>query len=108
MAIFEVTISGSNVYYDEDLKTVMCLEEATFTFTREGPDLIGVMMSVQAKLDILNEALKEKHPLAFKDGIDWEFKIVGINLTPLIHFNDTWIKEFVEDGVLTRNYEEED
>lgn len=64
------------------------------------------MMSAQTTVDHLNEALREKYPDAYTDKHDWEFKIIGINRTELIRFNDTWITQYIEQGIL--NYEEEE
>ena len=109
MAIYEVTIEGSLVAFEENEEgePFPCLSEESFSFTKEGQDLIETMMAVQADVDIMNAALKAKYPEHYKDDTDWEFKIVGVVKTCLIHFNKTWIKEFVEDGVLTRNYNED-
>ena len=105
MAIYEVTIEGSGIEFEDgEVFPVLC--EESFTFMKEGHDLIATMMAVQAELDIFNAALKAKYPEHYKDGIDWEFRVVGIIKTCMIRFNETWIKEYVEDGVLTRNYEE--
>jgi hypothetical protein len=110
MAIYEVTIEGSTIAFEENEEgePFPVLSEESFTFTKEGRDLIATMMAVQGDLDAMNIALKAKYPEHYRDGIDWEFKIVGVVKTCLIHFNKTWIKEYVEDGVLTRNYEEDD
>ena len=106
MAIFEVTITGSSVVYEEDCETTAYLEEESFIFTQEGRDLIDTMMAVQSKLDVLNDLLKKKYPDAFKDDVDWEFKVEGIRKTDCIRFGDTWIKEYVEQGIVVRNYNE--
>ena len=110
MALWEVTIQGSSVCFieGEDGEPVKCLEEDYHRFVKEGPDLIATMMVVQSKLDVLNEKLKPQHPEMYKDNIDWEYKIVGIVKTDMIQFNDRWIEEFVGQGVISRNYEEEE
>jgi len=110
MALFEVTIAGSAIgYYENDEgKDAPYLTEDTYMFLQEGSDLIETMMAIQPKLDALNEALRQKHPEVYKSNLDWEFKIVGLCKTELIRFNDTWIKEYVEQGVISRNYKDED
>ena len=85
--------------------------EEEYVFIFPGVDFISVMMSVQQKLDQLNEAKRK----SFSDGLkrgwrkSWfedgdEFKIVGIAETDLIQFSDAWIKDYVESGIV--NHEE--
>ena len=62
MPIFEVTISGAITTRDEDDELV-CFEEQ-YTFVKQARDLITAMMAVQQKLDVLNEAIKEKRDAA--------------------------------------------
>lgn len=110
MAIFEVSIEGTAISFgrNEDGEDYPYLCQDDFTFVREGADMVTVMMSVQADLDLLNIALKAKYPEHFRDDRDWEFKIVGVIKTCLIRFNANWIKEYVEDGIFTRNYEDQE
>jgi len=111
MAIYEVTITGcgfSPCFDEDDEPSGYAFYEDSHVFHREGSDLITTMMAVQALLDRMNEGLKNKHPDVYKDGADWEYKIVGICKTDFIRFNEMWIKEFVEQGILSRNYEDQE
>lgn len=105
MPLFEVTISGAITTRDEDDELV-CFEEQ-YTFVKQARDLITAMMAVQQKLDVLNEAIKKRETPRkswFADGD--EFSVTGIVQTDMIQFNDRWIKEYLEFGVV--NHEEKD
>ena len=91
---------------DEDDECQFCEQ---YDFMWSGPDLITTMMSIQQKLDVLNESQKQKWKDAPRDArFMEEFQIVGIVETDNIRFGDGWIKEYVEKGVISRDYEDQE
>ena len=107
MAQWQVTIRAHMlIREDEDDECQFCEQ---YDFMWSGPDLITTMMSIQQKLDVLNESQKQKWKDAPRDArFMEEFQIVGIVETDNILFGDGWIKEYVEKGVISRDYEDQE
>lgn len=106
MAQWEVTIRARLLVRDEDGDDCQFTEQYTFMWS--APDFIAVMMTLQQKLDVLNEQQKKKWETAQREArFLEEFQIVGILETDHIRFGDKWIEEYVERGVIDRNYAED-
>ena len=107
MAQWEVTIRAHKLVRDDEDDECQFCEQYAFIWS--GPDLIATMMSVQQKLDLLNESQKKKWESApRKARFMEEFQIVGIIETDNIKFGDKWIEEYVERGVISRDYAEDE
>jgi hypothetical protein len=105
MAQWEVTIRAHLLVVDDEGDECQFTEQHIFIWT--GPDLIAAMMSVQQKLDALNEGQKKKWDTApRKSRFLEEFTIVGIIETDHIRFGDKWIEEYIERGVIYAEDEE--
>lgn len=107
MAQWEVTVRAHVLIVDDEGDECQFTEQYIFIWT--GPDLITTMMSIQQKLDMLNESQKKKWETTPRKArfLD-EFKIYGIIETDHIRFGDRWIEEYVERGVISRDYAEDE
>jgi hypothetical protein len=107
MAQWEVTIRANILITDDDDDENQFAEQYTFIWS--APDFISAVMSVQQKLDTLNERTKKKwEETARKARFMEEYNIVGLIETDHVLFGDKWIDEFVERGVIDRNYAEDE
>ncbi len=107
MAQWEVTIRAAVLVRDDEGDECQFLEQYTFMWT--GTDFITVMMSAQLKIDILNDRQKKKwESTSQKSRFLEEFNIIGIVETDQVKFGDKWIEEYVERGVISRDYAEDE
>lgn len=107
MAQWEVTIRAFALVTDDEGHE--CQYQDQFVFAWTGTDFITTMMSIQQKLDTLNERQRKKWETAPREArFIEEFQIVGIIETDHIVFGDRWIDEFVEKGVISREYTEDE
>lgn len=106
MAQWEAKIRGVFSIVDDDGDDDQFVEEYTFMWS--APDFIGAMMGIQRKLDVLNEGMKKKLESSPRSAkFLEEYGIVGIVESDHILFGDRWIDEFIERGVIDRNYIED-
>lgn len=106
MAQWEAKIRGVISIVDDDEDDAQFVEEYTFMWS--APDFISAMMGIQQKLDALNEGMKKKWKSSQRSArFLEEYSIVGIVESDHILFGDRWIDEFIERGVIDRNYIED-
>ena len=91
------------------MEQIECQFPEQYTFIWTGPDFITTMMALQQKMDALNERQKKKWETSPREArFLEEFQIVGIIETDHIMFGDKWIEEYIEKGVISRNYVEDE